>query len=116
MACNIDLQADDQEEDYYDVWADYADYDNEDQLKNQVKGIQNRHRYLHRQNIFDRSNQVAVICYIVSHFQTMTTVGGINVSKYGTKRKDTEEDDQVFIINSQFLSSKYVSRSSSKMF
>ena len=109
------MQADDEEEDYYDVWADYADYDDEDQLKNQVKGIRNGHRYLHRQNIFDKSKQVAVI-YAVSHCQTMTTVGGINLSKYGTKRKDTEEEDQVFIINSQFLSSKYVSQSSSKMF
>ena len=92
------MQADDDDEDYYDVWADYADYDDEDQLKNQVKGI----RYLHRQNIFDKSKQVAVI-YAVSHFQTMKTVGGINLSKYGTKRKDTEEEDQVFIINSLII-------------
>ena len=54
------MQADDDDESYYDVWADYADYDDEDHLKNQVKGI----RYLHRQNIFDKSKQVAVILYM----------------------------------------------------
>ena len=50
-ACKIDLQADDEEEDYNDFWADYADYDDEDQLKNQVRGmVHNRHRdFLHMQ-------------------------------------------------------------------
>ena len=109
------MQADGEEEDYYDVWADYADYDNEDQLKNQVRGIQNKHHYfLHMHQLWDKSTSSIYILeidsarYKVSHYQTMTTLGGINVSKYGTKRKDTEEEDQVLIINYQFLLSIYM--------